>query len=110
MDDPASVELMLASQSITRQPCVVHFFAQDCPGCKAMHPKLNQIIRNNSDFKFIKVRIRSIARVRALCRLLLPTCMRCQQYFIWPPPHSVVRDLASVLLHAATHQCERRRG
>ena len=57
MDDAATVELMLASQSISRKPCVVHFFAQDCPGCKAMHPKLNQIIRNNSDFKFIKVRL-----------------------------------------------------
>ena len=52
---PRDLAAILASQSIATAPTVLHFFNKACPGCKAMHPKLQQIMKHNSDFNFHQV-------------------------------------------------------
>jgi thiol-disulfide isomerase/thioredoxin len=56
LDDPTSVLGVITSQSQSRAPTVLHYFGQGCPGCKALQPKLKQVVRNNPDFTFHKVR------------------------------------------------------
>lgn len=52
----AVLDLLLGAHAISGKPLVIHFFGQQCPGCKAMHPKLQQIMQNNGDFTFAMVR------------------------------------------------------
>ena len=65
LEDPQDVEMMLASRVLSQQPCIVHFFGQDCPGCKAMHPKVHQIMTNSADVHFIKVRLARVCASRS---------------------------------------------
>lgn len=58
------LDLLLAAHAVSSKPLVVHFYGQQCPGCKAMHPKLQQIMRNNGDFTFAVVRVDAAARLR----------------------------------------------
>lgn len=54
--NPRDLASILVAHSMSPHPTVLHFFNKACPGCKAMHPKLLQIVRDNSDFTFHEVR------------------------------------------------------
>eukprot|EP01025_Chloroclados_australasicus_P025332 TRINITY_DN2531_c0_g1_i1.p1 TRINITY_DN2531_c0_g1~~TRINITY_DN2531_c0_g1_i1.p1 ORF type:complete len:208 (+),score=12.76 TRINITY_DN2531_c0_g1_i1:273-896(+) len=53
--NPTDFVQSVAVANMKKSLVVVHYFHPECIGCKAMHPKLMQIIESNKDVTFIKV-------------------------------------------------------